>query len=136
MQQTLGPGTEGRQKRRGDEEKERDKYSNVVLHGSSSARCGGRIDAKAALFSTLWNILESWRKLAFVPLFLPLHLFPGSFSAAFLISIVVDVPPTGCIANAHDQPLLSTPPQPPFNPFGFLHAQNGDVAISPRFYLK
>lgn len=83
--------------------------------------CGGRSDAKAALFSTLGNILESWRKPS-----LPLLYSRLLSTRAFLISIVVDVPP---LLLRERPPLLL--PQPQFQPLRLsLHAQNGDVAIT------
>lgn len=120
---------------RGEGRGERDKYSNVVfMEVHRRGALEGAATRRRHCFPRSGNILGSWRKPGVVPL-----LYPGSFPPAFLISIVVDVPPTGCTANAHDQPLppppslAPTPTPPAFNPFGSLHAQNGDVAIS--FFL-
>lgn len=71
--------TKARGKGRGGE-KERDKYWNVVFMEVHRRGCGGRSDAKAAaLFSTLGNILESWRKPSLPLLYSRLLSIPAHF---------------------------------------------------------
>lgn len=102
---------------RGEGRGERDKYSNVVfMEVHRRGALEGAATRRRHCFPRSGNILGSWRKPGVVPL-----LYPGSFPPAFLISIVVDVPPTGCTANAHQRPATSTPsfPRPNPNPSRF-----------------
>lgn len=87
---------------------------------------GGRSDAKAALFSTLGNILESWRKPSFQLSCLRLlssRIFNFHCRRPYLLPDASRTPTTSHFSLT---PLSSHPISTP----SVLHAQNGDVAIS------